>query len=132
MLYAVIEGLCFGFRELAETMRLPLHDFESVKVVGGGSRNRLWMQTLSNVLNIRIEKLDGMIGPAFGIAMLAAYQGGCADSLETISDGAIEIEQVFEPQSEAVERCEKKYRRYVRIHEALAYIEWENTDGKIS
>ena len=64
--------------------------------------------------------------------MLAAYQGGCADSLETISDGAIEIEQVFEPQSEAVERCEKKYRRYVRIHEALAYIEWENTDGKIS
>lgn len=132
MLYAVIEGLCFGFRELAETMRLPLHDFESVKVVGGGSRNRLWMQTLSNVLNIRIEKLDGMIGPAFGIAMLAAYQGGCADSLETISDGAIEIEQVFEPQSEAVERCEKKYRRYVRIHEALAYIEGENTDGKIS
>lgn len=125
MLYAVIEGLCFGFRQLAETMHLPLHNFESVKVVGGGSRNRIWMQTLANVLNIRIEQLDGMIGPAFGIAMLAAYEGGSVHSLEKISEGAIETAQVFEPELEAVERCEAKYRRYVRIHRALAYIDGE-------
>lgn len=123
MLYAVMEGLCFGFRELAETMRLPLHNFESVKVVGGGSRNHIWMQTLANVLNIRIEKLDGMIGPAFGIAMLAAYEGGSVHSLEKISEGAIKTDQVFEPEPEAVERCEAKYKRYVRIHRALAYID---------
>ena len=30
----------------------------------------------ANVLNIPIEKMEGMIGPAFGIALLSAYQGG--------------------------------------------------------
>ncbi len=42
MLYAVIEGLCFSFRELAEKMRLPLCRFGSVK----GGRRRLKEQSV--------------------------------------------------------------------------------------
>lgn len=38
LFYAVIEGLCFGFRELAEKMCLPLEKYGTVKVVGGGSQ----------------------------------------------------------------------------------------------
>ena len=56
MFYAVIEGLCFGFRELSEKMKLPLERYGSVKVVGGGAKSPVWMQTMANVLNIRIEK----------------------------------------------------------------------------
>lgn len=123
MLYAVIEGLCFSFRELAEKMCLPLSHFKSVKVVGGGARSHVWMQTLSNVLNIPIEQMDGMIGPAFGIALLSAYRYGCFDSLEQISEGAVKVKKCFSPQSGAVAACEQKYRRYLRIHKGLQYIE---------
>lgn len=125
LLYAVIEGLCFSFRELAEKMRLPLCRFGSVKVVGGGSRSLVWMQTMANVLNIRIEKMDGMIGPAFGIALLAAYRAGCFSSLEQISEGTVKIEHSFEPDPAAAAACDEKYRRYLRMQKGLQYI----TDG---
>ena len=125
MLYAVIEGLCFSFRELAEKMRLPLCRFGSVNVVGGGSRSRGWMQTLAKVLNIRIEQMDGMIGPAFGIALLAAYHCGCFDSLEQISEGTVKIQNCFEPEPYAVAACEEQYKKYLRIQKGLRYI----TDG---
>lgn len=122
LLYAVMEGLCFSFRELAEKMRLPLCRFGSVKVVGGGSESCVWMQTMANVLNIRIEKMDGMIGPAFGIALLAAYRGGCFSSLEQISEGTVKVERFFEPDPEAVSVCDKKYQRYLRMQKGLQYI----------
>lgn len=122
MLYAVIEGLCFSFRELAEKMQLPLHRFGSVKVVGGGSSSRVWMQTMANVLNIRIEQMDGMIGPAFGIALLAAYHYGCFDSIEQISEGTVKIQNCFEPQPEAAAVCEEQYGKYLRMQRGLQYI----------
>ena len=57
----MIEGLCFGFRELAEKMRLPLEKYGTVKVVGGGAKSPVWLQTMANVLNIAVEKMEGMI-----------------------------------------------------------------------
>ena len=122
MFYAVIEGLCFGFRELSEKMKLPLERYGSVKVVGGGAKSPVWMQTMANVLNIRIEKMDGMIGPAFGIALLAAYSGGCISSLEQISAGNVKVERCFEPDMDAVPVCEKKYQKYLRMRKGLKYI----------
>lgn len=122
MLYAVVQGLCFSFRELAEKMQLPLRSFGSVKVVGGGSRSKIWMQTLANVLNIRIEQLDGMIGPAFGIALLAAYHGGAFSSLEQISEGTVIVQKCFEPQPQTAALCDKQYEKYLRIQKALSYI----------
>lgn len=80
------------------------------------------MQTLANVLNIRIEQMDGMIGPAFGIALLAAYHCGCFDSLEQISEGTVKIQNCFEPQPEAAAVCNEQYGKYLRIQKGLQYI----------
>lgn len=124
MFYAVIEGLCFGFRELAEKMHLPLEKFGTVKVVGGGARSPVWLQTMANVLNIPVEKMEGMIGPAFGIALLAAYQGGSISSLEQISEGNVKIECRYEPNTEAAAACEKKYQEYLRMRAGLRYIRY--------
>ena len=125
LLYAVMEGLCFAFRELAEKMKLPLKRFGSVKVVGGGARSGMWMQTMANVLNIRVEKMDGMIGSAFGIALLAAWRCGNGDPADAagIAEKTVKVDQVFEPQEEMAAACEEKYRKYLRIHRALKYID---------
>ena len=122
LFYAVIEGLCFGFRELAEKMCLPLEKYGTVKVVGGGAKSPVWLQTMANVLNIAVEKMEGMIGPAFGIALLAAYKGGSITSLEQISEGNVKIECRYEPNEEAFKACQKKYQEYLRIRSGLQYI----------
>ena len=87
----------------------------------------MWLQTMANVLNISIEKMEGMIGPAFGIALLAAYKGGSITSLEQISEGTVNIECRYEPDPEAVAVCQEKYLKYLRIRKALQYIK----DGNI-
>lgn len=125
LLYAVMEGLCFAFRELAEKMKLPLKRYSSVKVVGGGARSGIWMQTMANVLNIRVEKMDGMIGSAFGIALLAAWRCGNGDPVDAdrIAEKSVKVDRVFEPQEEMAAVCEEKYWKYLRIHRALKYID---------
>ena len=47
----IIEGLCMGFRELAEKMKLPIREYD-IKVVGGGAKSPVWLQTMANVLNV--------------------------------------------------------------------------------
>ena len=127
MLYAVVEGLCFSFRQLAEEMHLPLDRFGSVKVVGGGAKSHVWVQTLADVLRMPVEKMDGMIGPAFGIALLAAYQEGCVSSLEQISEGNVKVERRFVPDAACSATCEKRYQIYKRMQAGLKYI----TEGTV-
>ena len=119
---AVIEGLCFAFRQLAGGMALELGKYGALKVVGGGAKSDLWLQTLANVLNVRVERLGGAVGPAFGIALLAYAANHADDGVEDLTASSLQIEQVFTPDPGLVELYREKYRRYLRIHDALKYI----------
>lgn len=123
LFYAVIEGLCMGFRELAEKMKLPIREYGSVKVVGGGAKSPVWLQTMANVLNVSVEKMEGMIGPAFGIALLASYKNENFSSLQRIIEGNVITECCYQPDRKAASFCEKKYEKYLRMRKGLKYIE---------
>ncbi len=60
-----------------------------------------------------------MIGPAFGIALLAAYHCGCFRFPEHISEGTVKIQNCFEPEPYAVAACEEQYKKYLRIQKGL-------------
>ena len=49
----------------------------------------VWLQTMANVLNLSVEKMEGMIGPAFGIALLASYKSQNFSSLQRINKKAM-------------------------------------------
>ena len=44
------------------------------------------------------------------------------DSPEQMAEGLVRTRAVFEPDPDAAAACEEKYRKYLRIHEGLAYI----------
>ena len=121
--YAVIEGLCFAFRQLAEGMELPLRAHGVLKVVGGGARSDLWLQTLASALNVRVDRLAGNIGPGFGAALLAFAADHPGTSLEQLTASGLRVEFSFEPEAELADAMDEKYSRYLRIHDALKYIE---------
>lgn len=123
MIYAVMEGLCYGYRELAEKMGLNLNQCPSIKLVGGGSRSTSWAQILANVLNVKVKQMDGIISPAYGIALLAAYHCGKIDSFDHITDGTIKVKRNYFPQAEMQPICQRKYEQYLRIYGALKFIQ---------
>lgn len=120
--YAVIEGLCFAFRELTEKMQLSFDVSDSVKVIGGGSRSDIWMQILANVLGVCVEQMDGVTGPGYGMALLAAYHEGAIDSFEHIASGVVQVKHRFRPEKEYSEYYKEKYRQYLRVYKGMKYI----------
>lgn len=119
MTQAVMEGIAFGLRQLTEAMRLPAEELAKLKAIGGGSRSRVWMQILSDVLNTPIDQLEGSAGAGYGMALLAAYRCGAVSSLEDISKSAVYVKERFTPRPYNAGLYEKHYQRYLKIHDAV-------------
>jgi xylulokinase len=122
MLAAVLEGLSFGYRQLAEAMRLDLNACDGIRVVGGGARSDFWVQTLANVLNTEVQQMDGFVSPALGIALLAAYAHGVIPSMERIADVSVKMKRRFLPDPQMARHYSEMYPRYKRIFEAVKFI----------
>lgn len=113
---AVMEGIAYGFRQLASEMAIPLDGHEPLLAVGGGARSSTWLQVLADVLKCPIQRVEGPSGAAVGAAALALTGAlGCPEP-EVVSFGT-----VFEP-SAATDNHDRKYKRYLHIREALKSI----------
>ncbi|MBQ6594288.1 MAG: xylulokinase [Clostridia bacterium] len=119
--YAVLEGLCFAFRQLIETVRPAGNAWDALKVVGGGSGSDLWMQALADVLNIPVERMGGLMGPGFGSALLA----WASDHSGQLLEAGLTLERRFEPDGSMRAFCDEKYRKYLRTHDALKAVDGE-------
>lgn len=120
LVYSVLEGLSFSFRELAEAMGLDLTSETGIKVVGGGAQNDTWLQLLANTLDTEITKIDGVVGAALGVALMC-LRSEMGDSASTTNKHLIQG-KIFKPKSNIKSKLNEKYKKYKRIHQSLQYI----------
>lgn len=79
ILQAALEGVAFSLRDARNCLRAAGSDCESPAFIGGGSRNRLWGQIISDITGLRLRTFSGAdIAPGVGAAMLAASLTGCS------------------------------------------------------
>lgn len=119
MTLAVMEGVAFALRQLAEQMQLTDMPLEELKVIGGGAQSRVWMQILADVTGLTIAQMGGEGGAGYGMALLAAYACGEIASTAQISDRAVEVKCRFYSRPAHAALYEKKYQQYLRLHDAL-------------
>lgn len=119
MTIAVMEGICFGVKQLTEVMHISKDSLKNLKVTGGGSKNEIWMQILADVLNTKVEQLESGTGAGYGIALLAAARGQENVSLEQIIENKVQVKKCFTPRVYNSKLYEKKYQKYRRIYDAL-------------
>lgn len=122
MTLAVMEGIAFALRQLSEEMRLSDISIRELRVIGGGSKNRLWMQVLSDVMKTKIVQLDGKGGAGYGVALLTAYACGEIKSPDKISESIESVKECFYPRSYNMKLYDDKYEKYKKIHDALLQI----------
>ena len=127
MTQAVMEGIAFGLKQLMEEMQVKTEDMEELKVIGGGSRSRVWMQILADVLNFPVEQMEGNVGAGYGMALLAAYRCGAIPALEGIAKRSVSVKERFWLRAYHAELYRKKYRQYLRIYGAMKTIFAENS-----
>jgi xylulokinase len=79
VLRALLEGTAFAVRHNLEAMREACGSIASLRVSGGGARDQVWTQIVSDVTGLPQAILSGIGGGAHGAALLAAVAAGAAD-----------------------------------------------------
>ena len=113
---AVLEGIAYQVRDLAETMEkdagVPLAE---LKVDGGASVSNIMMQIQADLLNARVNRPKCVESTALGAACLAGLAVGVFGSTKDIA-GQWESERVFSPQIDQADR-ESRLRGWRRALE---------------
>lgn len=121
MAAAVMEGICFAVRQLIQEMNLSPEESAKLKVTGGGSNSKVWMQILADVLNMEIEQLGSNEGAAYGAALMALNseaQGNGGREYRSL----VKIEGRLFPRLGYVKFYSVKYQKYLKIYKALKLI----------
>ncbi len=113
---AVIEGITFSLNESIEIFRENGKTIDTIISIGGGAKNKTWLQIQADLFNATIVKLSSEQGPGMGAAILAAYGSGWYSSLQECADAFIHPSEIFEPIQENVEKYNKLFTIYKTIY----------------
>ncbi len=116
---AVLEGVAFALADAQQVLFEAGTAIESVTVVGGGSRSRLWGRILASVLGRPLcYAADGEVGPAFGAARLGrlAHTGEAA-ALICLPTA---VEDVVVPDPDLSGRYRERLQRFRDLYRDLS------------
>jgi xylulokinase len=111
----ILEGIGYGIRQNLESMQAEGVSPSRVIAVGGGTKNALWLQIVSNISGIDQYIPDQTYGAAYGDAFLAAVGIGAQTSTLDISRW-IKYKSVVHPEPVARSIYEDYYRVYKKLY----------------
>ena len=115
---AVLEGITFSLNESIDIFRKNGKAIDTVISIGGGAKNKHWLQLQADIFNVQIVKLTSEQGPGMGAAMLAAYGCGWFTSLKECADQFIDIAETYQPIDENVTKYKQLFTVYQQIYHA--------------
>jgi len=116
---ALMEGVAFSLRDCygtLEEMRLPV---KRIFLIGGGARSRLWSEIVANVFNCTVA-VPRPGDASFGACLLAGTGIGIFSDVKSAVSTCLKIDRTISPDPVAAEAYEGLFRRYRKIHDALA------------
>lgn len=126
MAIAVMEGICFAVKQLADEMGFSADSLTDLRVTGGGAKNEVWMQILADILDIPVIQMENHAGAGYGIALTAAAAITKGLSIEQIAGQMISEKKRFRPRAYNAQLYQKKYKKYLRINKALQILQKED------
>jgi xylulokinase len=94
---SILEGTAYGVRHNLEAMRSMGAEPKRLVAVGGGAKNRLWLQIVSDVTGIAQIVPKRTIGASLGDAFLAGLARGIVPDRSALQRVWVQIETVLEP-----------------------------------
>ena len=115
----MLEGVAYGLRDSLELLRSLGARPEIGRISGGGARSNVWVQIVSSILGVPLERTASEEGSAFGAALLAGVRAGTfADAHEAVTR-CVRVSGRIEPNPEWLDTYEHGYRRYRSLYPAL-------------
>lgn len=118
LLRAVMEGVSMNLALILRAFR-EKRSFDSLRIIGGGAKDRVWRQILADTLNVRIEKLNLLEeGCSLGAAMAAGIGAGVFPDAGAI-DRFLQVDDVCEPDPERAAQYHLLTDRLAQAYERL-------------
>jgi FGGY-family pentulose kinase len=116
---AVVEGICFGTRQILEDMAAHGFKLERIYAGGGGAKSRLWTQIQADVLGHPIHLPRDKETMALGAAIWAGLGAGVFGNYQDAIGRMVHIERAVSPVAERHEVYDGLYRQYVDLYHAV-------------
>ena len=82
---SVLEGVAFSLRDALDIIE-PLAKLERGLATGGGAKSELWLQMVSDVLQLPLERPEQNQGAAYGAALLALQGVGVVEDATKVAE----------------------------------------------
>jgi xylulokinase len=112
---AILEGVAFGIRHNLEAMREEGVQPIRILAVGGGTKNRLWLQIVADVCHIELILPEQQIGASYGDAFLAGAGIGLFNNLSEVK-GWVKTKEIVKPNPETQNLYEANYQIFRELY----------------
>jgi xylulokinase len=117
---AILEGVAFGIRHNLEVMREEGVQPERILAVGGGTRNRLWLQIVADICNVELSLPEQQIGASYGDAWLVATGLGLStresSTAQPDAKGWVKTKEIIQPNPESRNLYEANYQIFRELY----------------
>ena len=118
---AVLEGITFSLKDSQQIMKETANrEFKQIVSVGGGAKNKEWLQMQADIFNAEMLVLETEQGPGMGAAMLAAVGSGLFSDFTSCVDQFVHYAKNIQPIPENVRQYEKIYPLYQKVYSHTA------------
>jgi xylulokinase len=118
---AVLEGITFSLKDsqliMEETAK---RKFSKIVSVGGGAKNKAWLQMQADIFDAEITTLTTEQGPGMGAAMLAAIGSGLYPDEAACVEAFVKYGPVIKPVKENVAEYQRVYAIYQKVYPQTA------------
>lgn len=116
IIHAAYEGTGYGIDQNLCLLRNAGLSLGEITAVGGGTKNALWLQIVSNICGIRQKVPEITIGASYGDALMAGLAIGTIRSPDAIKD-LVKIKYTVEPDKEQTEIYQKMKKIYSQLYQ---------------
>lgn len=120
MAVAVLEGVAFALRQNIDIIRSMDIKIKESKICGGGTKNKLWLKIIANVVNIELVVPENQEGASFGAALLALR--GCDEKRYGEVMANLKEKERIVPDLNLVNKYNEKYKKFLRFYPAIKSI----------
>lgn len=124
---AILESVAYGIEHNLAAIQSTGTPISRIVAVGGGAKNELWLQIVSDVSGLPQQVPKQTIGAAYGDAFLAGLAAGLIPSVDTLHDSWVVPGRTIESNVEAG----SLYREYVALYHRL-YSETSKTQHELA
>lgn len=114
---AVLEGIGHGFRQNLDVMGDMGASPKRLVAVGGGTRNRPWLQIMSDISGQPQELPERTVGASYGDAFLAGLATGIVPDISELRGTWVRTKDVIEPNPDVAGVYDQHHAIFRRLYQ---------------